>query len=169
MKKLLLLLTFISTLYATNGEKIFDAKCASCHLKVLPEGMEESKRGTEEFAKAASKLVAPPLEKIVMRLDDVLISKLNFIAFVEDYIANPSKEKAKCRPHAIQKFGLMPAIGKSMSKEERKAVAEYMYSTKKAEKINCEMGGKCASGKCGGGKISKTPMKCGAGKCGGGK
>ena len=172
-----LLLAAVS-LQAQTGEEIFEAKCAACHLKTAPMAM--NKPGAAEFMAAMSKLKAPPFSRVTMRLKGSLQSKEKFVAFVADYIANPSKEKALCNPMAVKKFGLMPPVAKTMSKEERTKVAEWMYN--RFEMKACPSCASCKSKmmKCGEGKCGsemktpkktpkKTPesMKCAPGKCGG--
>jgi cytochrome c5 len=167
MKKLLALtlLASASLFAAPSGEEIFDTKCTACHLKEMPSAMKNNPEGSPEFMTEVSKLKAPPLPRLVEYLKAQMESKEEFVAFVADYIANPSKEKAKCRKPAVENFGVMPPIGKAMSEDERKSVAEWIYSTQSASKSNCNTM-KCAAGKCGG-KEEKSAMKCAAGKCGG--
>jgi len=128
MKKILLALSFaLLSLQAQTGEEIFVAKCSACHSKNMPQGMNE--RGTPAFREAMSKLKAPPMAKVSMKLKNAMPQKATFVAFVSEYIANPSKETAKCNPNAVKAFGLMPPIGKAMSEAERKTVAEWMFDT----------------------------------------
>ena len=101
--------------------------------------------------------------KVKHAFDD---NKTQFVEFIADYIQNPSEEKAKCMARAIKNFGVMPAIGKAMSEEERKVVAEWMFDNFDEKwKTKDKKKEKCGEGKCGGDK--KPDMKCAAGKCGG--
>jgi len=150
-----------------TGQKVFDSKCVACHSEQMPE--------------KKSELKAPPMSKISAKIkhafDD---NKTQVIEFIADYIQNPSEEKAKCMARAIKNFGIMPPIGKAMTEEERKVVAEWMFDNfdEKWETKDCTSGdckGKCGaekkagsnchSKKCGGDK--KSEMKCATGKCGG--
>lgn len=159
MKKILLALSFtLLSLHAQTGEEIFVANCVSCHAQTTPEGM--SKRGTAEFKEAMMKLKAPPMPKVAMKLNTSLKDKEDFVAFVSDYITNPSKEKSLCHPMAMKAFGLMPPIGKGMTKEEIKLVSEWLFETYKG--TSCP-----ASKSCDTKKESKEEMKCASGKCGG--
>ena len=194
MKKLLLVLVLgMSSLMASNGAEVYKAKCQMCHA---PKGMmdkaqmqsmqEKMKNATKEEKMAMREKMAMKMKKMGMRapamsmvsarLKSQLKTREEFIAFVEDYIQNPTKEKALCMPMALKKFGKMPPIGKGMSKEDRAAVAAWLYDNYKDAGM-CEMkgkggsmkcgGGKCGSGKCGGAKKKEAKaMKCGAGKCG---
>ena len=166
MKKLTtLLVALFATLTLVNaeelsGQKVFDTKCVACHTEQMPKSMKDMK--------------APPMAKISAKVkhafDD---NKTKVIAFIADYIENPSQEKVKCMAMAVKKFGLMPPIGKGMSKEEREVVATWVFENfdQKWESKDCKSGDckgkgkKCGEGKCGGDK--KADMKCGAGKCGG--
>lgn len=51
------------------------------------------------------------------------------LAFMRDYVVNPSNEKAKCLPKAIKRFGVMPSQKEALSSEELIKVTEYMYNT----------------------------------------
>jgi uncharacterized low-complexity protein len=170
MKKITtLLVALLATFSMVNaddeltGQKVFDSKCVACHFEQMPEKM--------------SDLKAPPMSRISAKVkhafDD---NKTQFVAFVADYIQDPSEEKAKCMARAIKNFGIMPAIGKAMSEEERNVVANWMFDNfdEKWETKDCKSGdckgkgkNKCGEGKCGGDK--KAENKCGTGKCGGDK
>jgi hypothetical protein len=115
MKKIsiLLALLFATGLYANNGEAIYKAKCASCHLINPPAAM--SNPGTPEFKKAINDLKAPPMSKVASMVKMEHESKEAFVNFVSDFITNPDASKAVCMKRAIAGFGLMPPIDKSMS------------------------------------------------------
>ena len=167
MKKITAILVLLfATLVSVNaeevtGETIFNSKCVACHTLNVP--------------KDKSTMKAPPLGKVSAKIKhDLDNNKTAFIAFVEDYIQNPSKEKVKCMPMALKKFGLMPPIGKAMSKEERATVATWLFENfdekweSNCTAQNCKGENNCKGKKCGGDK-PKTDSKCGKGKCGGDK
>ena len=167
MKKITAILVLLfATLVSVNaeevtGETIFNSKCVACHTLKIP--------------KDKSTMKAPPFGKVSAKIKhDLDDNKTAFVAFVEDYIQNPSEDKIHCMPRALKKFGLMPPIGKAMSQEERKTVATWLFDNfdEKWDDANCTGpncdGKKCGSGKCGGDK-AKTDAKCGNGKCGGDK
>lgn len=197
MKKIVLtLLLVMGVAYANSGEEIYKAKCAMCHKmqgmmsqnemqqmrqkmqNATPEQRAAMKQSMMEKMKK-SDMKAPPMPMVSKRLKMKLADKEAFIAFVDDYIQNPSQSKGYCMPMAYKRFGTMPPIGKAMKEQERIAVATWLYDNFKgswgesAEGKMCDMrnkGMKCGSGKCGGGNASaKSTMKCGAGKCGSGK
>jgi len=141
MKKLLLVLILgFVALGANSGEDIYKAKCASCH------------------AMKAMMDKAPPMPKVSKRLKMMLTTREDFIAFVDDYIQNPSQKKGFCMPMAYQRFGTMPPIGKQLSKEERVTVAAWLHDNFKGS-WDRSMDGKM----CG---MRNKSMKCGSGKCG---
>ena len=186
MKKILLSLLFLaSSLFALSGEDVYTQHCASCHKKdmmmdkgAMMQFREKMQSATKEERQTMRKemmqkmknsdMKAPPMPMVSKRLKMMLTTRDDFIAFVEDYIQNPSKEKGYCMPMAYKRFGTMPPIGKQLSKEERIAVASWLYDNfkgswgKSMDGKMCEMRNKsmkCGSGKCG---SKKSSMKCGA-------
>jgi len=160
----MLLLSTLTLFAGSNGEEIFKAKCSACHMLQPPGAM--AKPGTPEFQKAMSDLKAPPMAKVSSMIKMHYDTKEAYVKFMKDYITNPNAGKTVCMKNAIQGFGLMPAIGKSMSDEEKTAVAEWIYDNVQATKKLKMM--KCGAGKCGGGMgKGKGMMKCAPGKCGG--
>ena len=135
----------------------------SMRAKMQSATKEEKMAMREKMAMKMKKsgMRAPAMPMVSARLKSNLKTREEFIAFVEDYIANPSKEKGFC----------MPPIGKGMSKEDRAVVAAWLYDNYKDAGM-CGMKGKgkgmkCGAGKCGGAKKKEAKgMKCGAGKCG---
>ncbi len=117
---LLILLATSATLFAETGKTVFEKYCISCHL--------EKSRIDEDKAK----LKAPPMNRVSQRLKMNISSKQEFVAYVKDYIQNPSREKGFCRPKAYNRFGVMPPIGKAMTKEERQLIAVWLYRHFKA-------------------------------------
>jgi len=167
MKKTLILISLLlatMTLQAQTGAEIFESKCVSCHIKTPPAGI-MGKRGTPEFREAMMKLQAPPMMKVTMKVKGAFDTKEKFVAFVADYIENPTKEKILCGPRAVERFGIMPAIGKSMTAEERTKVAEWMYDNFAGGKA-CTSCPSCDGKGKGQGKGQGKGMKCAAGKCG---
>jgi mono/diheme cytochrome c family protein len=189
MKKLfLLLLIGFASLYANSGEEIYKAKCAMCHANKgmmnkqemqtmrtkMQNASKEEKMAMRQKMMAKmqkSDMKAPPMPMVSKRLKMKLTSREDFIAFVEDYIQNPSQEKGFCMPMAYKRFGTMPPIGKSLTKEERATIAAWLYDNYKGNRGGsmdgkmCEMRNKgmknmkCGNGKCG---SKKSSMKCGA-------
>jgi cytochrome c5 len=191
MKRLLAATLFfglVGTLLASEGEAVYKAKCMVCHneqgmmhQKEMQEMRQKMQNASREKRMAMrekmmekmqkSDMKAPPMPMVSKRLKMMLQSREDFIAFVEDYIQNPSQKKGYCMPMAYKRFGTMPAIGKSLTPQERKAVATWLYDNFKGswggsmdgkmyEMRNKKMM-KCGSGKCGG-AMQKSGTKCGA-------
>jgi len=177
MKKIFLTAVFLFTsLYANSGEEIYKAQCMACHKmqgmmnkSQMQEMRQKMQNATQEEKMAMkqtmmqkmqkSDMKAPPMPMVSKRLKMMLKTRKEFIIFVEDYIQNPSKEKGFCMPMAYKRFGTMPPIGKSLSKEERTAVASWLYDNFKGS-WGGSMGGKMC-------EMRNKSMKCGAEKCGG--
>lgn len=117
MKKIILVSVLsLGSLLASSGEEIFKTNCVSCHM------MQKGKDIADK-----SKMLAPPVFGIVRHTKEVHPTKEAFVAFVSDYIKNPSKDKAVCQKKAIDRFGLMPAVGQGMKDEDIKEVSEWLY------------------------------------------
>ncbi len=124
MKKIIQSITIIGMLTAVSGtlqageksgEALFKANCTSCHVTVHPED--------------ESKLTAPPIMGAVRHVKMNHATKEAAVAFIVDYVQNPSKEKAACEAHTIEKFGLMPSLKGAVSEADLKKIAEYLYDT----------------------------------------
>ncbi|GEM_PF-802619 len=107
----------LSTLSASelNGEQLFQANCTACHA---------TSHGQDE-----SKMLAPPIMGAVNHVKEKFGSKEEAVKFIVDYIQNPSKEKAACESHSIEKFGLMPSQKGVVSPEDLEKIANYIYDT----------------------------------------
>ncbi len=188
MKKTLILTAAVLfsalTLNANSGgTDIFKAKCQACHMLKPPMDRQKMMQMSPGERRAMKQKImhtmkAPPMSKVSAKLKhDFGGDREKIIAFVKDYIVNPSEEKAHCMPMALQRFGTMPPIGRTLTASELDTVSAWIVdgftSTWDADDRNmaCNAGGKnkakrkgmmkCGPGKCGG------AMKCGPGKCGG--
>ncbi len=112
MKKIILsLLLITSSLFSLDGNLVYVKYCASCHK------MKKPKVG----------LLAPPMPSVSKRLQRDIDSKEEFVAFVKDYIQNPSREKGHCSEKAFVNLGTMPPVGKSLTREEIDAVSLWLF------------------------------------------
>lgn len=118
MKLKLLLLLLATSLFAQSGEQIFDTNCKSCHIM---------KKGWQLTAIDKQQLLGPTAFGVTKRIRDIFKTEKLFISFVDEYITNPKRIKSRCKDDVINKFGIMPATGKSMNKKEREIVARWMY------------------------------------------
>ena len=88
-------------------------------------------------------LNAPPMNEVSARLKVFFKDEKSFKDFVKDYITNPSREKGKCMPMAFKMFGVMPPIGKSLTEEEKEAVATWLYRAFNQKWEDFHKGKKC--------------------------
>lgn len=163
----LLLVGLVATvaLNAQTGTEIYNAKCAVCHqMKPMMDKAKMMAMSPQERMSMKAKMMktmkAPPLSKVSAKIKfELKNDKDAFVAFVKDYIVNPSADKSHCMPMALKKFGVMPAIGKGMSKEEVNTVALWLHDNFTNTWNPNEMGMMCkAKGKgmkCGGDKAKK--------------
>lgn len=132
-----LLLTLSSSLIATStAEKLFDTKCASCHVKTIP----------TDF----STLVAPPVMGVVRHVKMNYDNRDEAIDFITSFTLNPQQSKTVCMSKTIQRFGLMPSQKGNVTKDELEKIAAWMYdninTNKSCNSNNCSSKNKsCAS------------------------
>jgi hypothetical protein len=97
----------------TKTEKLFNTKCASCHITSKPMNM--------------STLIAPPIMGVMRHVKMSYPNREKAIAFMKDYVLNPSKEKAVCMPQKIKRFGLMPSQKDLVTKKELDIILPWIY------------------------------------------
>ena len=118
MKRILLLMTIAgSTLFASSGEELIKAKCASCHTLEIPK------------AEVMPSFKAPPMDAVMFHMKDVIPDEDKMKAFILDYVYNPDASKSVCESHKVQKFGVMPTLKGKVSEKELESIAEYMIAT----------------------------------------
>ncbi len=98
---------------SSEGEKIFDEKCMACHLKTVPTD--------------TSNLVAPAVNGVMRHVKMEYPKKSVGVAFIADYVVNPTKQKAICKPQKIKRFGLMPSQKGNITKKELQIVANWLF------------------------------------------
>ncbi len=101
----------------SSGEDLMTKHCTSCHMASNP------------TAEKVKHMVAPPMWGVARHLKKSLKSKEEYIDFVSRYIMNPSKERSLFNKEAIERFGLMPSMKGTISEDEAKKIAEYLYNT----------------------------------------
>ena len=106
-------LSLATSLFSADGEKIFDSKCAICHIKTKP---------TDRAS-----LVAPPIMGVMRHVKMVYPNREDAINFIVDYVQNPTREKAVCMPQKIARFGLMPSQKGNINLEELEQVAKWLF------------------------------------------
>jgi len=118
MKRILLLISIAgSTLFASSGEELIKAKCASCHMLEIPK------------AEIMPSFKAPPMDAVMFHMKDVIPDESKMKAFILDYAFNPDASKSVCESHKVQKFGVMPSLKGKVSEKELESIAAYMIAT----------------------------------------
>ena len=108
------------------GYQVYKKSCAACHWEtVKPEQIRDIRKTVR--AGGRPPFGAPPMSEVSARVKKFYPTEEKFVAFVKDYITNPSREKGVCMPMAYKIFGVMPPIGKGLSEEEKEAVAKWLY------------------------------------------
>ncbi len=103
-----------TSLFASaDAEKIFDAKCAACHIKTMP---------TDR-----ANMIAPAVMGVTRHIKMAYPNKEDAVNFMVDYVQNPTKNKAICMPQKISKFGLMPSQKGNITPKELREVSEWMF------------------------------------------
>ncbi len=98
----------------------------------------------EETVKKFKTLKAPPMlevsnrvkENIIIKDDDEDIHRRVVIAFIKDYIDNPSLDYSMCHAMAIERFGIMPSQKGKLDEAEKQAVAEWIYDRYEGHHFN---------------------------------
>jgi len=107
------MLLYSITMASQMPQELFDAKCLMCHKKSRPTDM--------------SNVVAPAIMGVMRHVKMRYSSKDEAISFISDYVLNPQKSKAICKPQKIKRFGLMPSQKGNVTKEEAKLIASWLY------------------------------------------
>ncbi len=104
-----------------DGKKLLEQKCSSCHnLDLPPKTFEDEK--------------APPMMAVAFHIKDFIKTEdesqriPKAIAFVKDYVINPSASKSFCDKESLKTYGVMPSQKGKLTQDELQAIAEYMFS-----------------------------------------
>lgn len=125
MKYLFIIFGLHSLLAAGDGYSVYQKHCSQCHVEMMEK---------KEVLKMLHTLKAPPMievfnrlrENIIIADEDEDVKRRVTIAFIKDYIENPSIQYSMCHPMAIEKFGIMPSLKGKLTDEERQNVAEWI-------------------------------------------
>ncbi len=104
-----------------DGKALLEVKCASCHNLDIP-------------AKTFPDEVAPPMMAVAFHGYDFInvttpaAKTPASIAFVKDYVFNPTKEKSFCDQKSLDDYGLMLSQKGKLTEEELEAIAIYMFA-----------------------------------------
>ncbi len=103
-----------------DGEKLLKLKCASCHnLDMPPKTYKDEK--------------APPMMAVAFHVKDFMKvsspsdKRPKFINFFQDYVLYPDAKKSFCDKESLASYGVMPSQKGKVSKDEVKAIAEYVF------------------------------------------
>lgn len=129
---LLFLLSIISVL-GSEGEEVYQKKCASCHEAFI--SLEKLMENFMEKNNTMLQLKAPTLNQISFRLKQQIgdpkgdedIHRMEVGAFISDYLQNPDKQKSVCLPEVIKYFETMPSMKGQLSDNEIEVVSEFLY------------------------------------------
>ena len=135
MKKTAILLLAGLNLLGADGYKVYQRHCMRCHVEMIEKS---------DVLKNIHALKAPPMgevsarlrENIVIADDDDDVKRRVTIAFIKDYIQNPSVQYSMCHPMAIEKFGIMPSLKGKLNEAERQSVAEWIIDRYKGINFN---------------------------------
>lgn len=103
-----------------DGKKLLTEKCSSCHNLDMP-----------PITSADEK--APPIMAVSFHVhsfvkpSDESQRTTKAVEFVADYVRAPSMEKSFCDKESLKSYGLMPSQKDNVTKEEARAIAEYMF------------------------------------------
>ncbi|PHR59587.1 MAG: cytochrome C [Arcobacter sp.] len=115
-KSLIFLILFaLSSNASTDAQALVEEKCSSCHM------INSSTKIKQD------KISAPPMWGVMRKVKDAFSTDEEGIAFIIDYVKNPSEEKMLFPKATKEHFGLMPSLKNEMSNEELKAIANYLY------------------------------------------
>lgn len=126
MKWIFSLVLSILTLSAADGYTLYQNNCMKCHAEMMTKA---------EVMKSFGTLKAPPMVEVSNRLkanirimdEDKDVKRRVIIAFIKDYIDNPSIQYSMCEPMALEKFGVMPSLKGKLNNEQKEAVAQWVY------------------------------------------
>ena len=113
MKKILLASVTAVSLFGASGEELFIQKCATCHTTQAPSSYEDMKN-----------MVAPFIGNVLFHLDKEFKSSDDIKNHINDFVMNPTKEKAIC--NSVKRFGLMPSQKGLITEAELEKVANYL-------------------------------------------
>ena len=113
-------------LSGVDGYQVYQKHCMGCHVEMMEK---------KEVIRNLGNLKAPPMVEVSHRLkenvmiadEDDDVKRRVIVAFVKDYVENPSIQYSMCHPMAIEKFGIMPSLKGKLGEDERQAVAEWVY------------------------------------------
>ena len=98
---------FVINLFANEAKEIFTQKCANCHTD-----------------NSSNSKTTPSLKSLMVKLNENFKTEKEIISHINSFVLNPTREKAICK--SIKKFGLMPSLKGSITKQELSMVSKWM-------------------------------------------
>ena len=92
---------------AMNGEQLYKRYCKRCHSMEPP----------PKFG--------PPIKGLAMHYREAFSDKKTAIEHMVSFMQKPDPARSKCRPEAIERFGLMPAM--NIAEEKLRIVSEWVW------------------------------------------
>jgi len=111
-----------------DGEELIVQKCAKCHNLDMPPKSYENE-------------IAPSMMAVTFHLKDFIKSanpsehEGKIVAFVKDYVIEPSRDKSFCDKESLDSYGVMPSQKGNVTINEVDAIAHYMYATYDNQKM----------------------------------
>ena len=133
MKIVLGVLLCLGSLFAIEGQEVYEKKCLSCHVKYIP--MSKLKENFLDHNNRLLKLTAPTLNQLSYRLKQRIgdpkgdndMHRMEVAAFISDYVINPDRDKSVCLEDVMQHFETMSSLKGEISEEELEEVSTYIY------------------------------------------
>jgi len=133
MRIVFLVLLCLGSLFAIEGQEVYEKKCLSCHVKYIP--MAKLKENFLDHNNRLLKLTAPTINQLSYRLKqrigdpkgDNEMHRMEVAAFISDYVLNPDREKSLCLPEVLRHFEVMPSLKGEITEEELEEVSMYLY------------------------------------------
>lgn len=137
MKLVLWILVCVGTLFGSEGQKIYEEKCLSCHKGYIP--MSKLKENFLDHNNTLLKLSAPTINQLSYRLKQRIgdpkgdndMHRMEVAAFISDYVINPDRDKSVCLEDVMQHFKTMTTLKGKITEEEIEEVSTYIYDAEK--------------------------------------
>lgn len=133
MRSVLYVFLYASLLFGTEGEEVYEKKCALCHQGFI--SMSKLKENFLDHNNTLLKLTAPTLNQLSYRLKqrigdpkgDNEIHRMEVAAFISDYVLTPDREKSLCLDDVMQHFKTMPSLKGQVTEDELEEVSTFIY------------------------------------------
>ncbi len=137
MKSLLWVFLCASIAFGSEGQGVYEKKCASCHVEFI--SMSKLKDNFLDQKNTILKLTAPTVNQLSYRLKQRIgdpkgdndMHRMEVAAFISDYVINPDRDKSVCLEDVMLHFKTMPSLKGKISEEELEEVSTYIYDAEK--------------------------------------